>query len=55
MDDRNPTNDPLTITIKDNGPGFFGGRQELLYQRFKKLSARPTAGESSKRVRAGDR
>ncbi|MGC4021159.1 MAG: tetratricopeptide repeat protein [Cyclobacteriaceae bacterium] len=39
--------DTLTISVKDNGPGFSDTDKTLLYQRFKKLSARPTAGESS--------
>jgi signal transduction histidine kinase len=37
----------LTLSVKDNGPGFSEEDKQLLYQRFKKLSARPTAGESS--------
>ncbi len=37
----------LALTVKDNGPGFSSTDKLLLYQRFKKLSARPTAGESS--------
>jgi len=37
----------LILFIKDNGPGFSEADKQLLYQRFKKLSARPTAGESS--------
>jgi len=37
----------LILTVKDNGPGFSEEDKQLLYQRFKKLSARPTAGESS--------
>ncbi|GHM99322.1 hypothetical protein WSM22_08120 [Cytophagales bacterium WSM2-2] len=37
----------LSFTIKDNGPGFSEADKQLLYQRFKKLSARPTAGETS--------
>jgi len=40
-------NESLTLTVKDNGPGFSEDDKLLLYQRFKKLSARPTAGESS--------
>ena len=40
-------NGSLTLTVKDNGPGFSEEDKLLLYQRFKKLSARPTAGESS--------
>ncbi|MBS1680354.1 MAG: tetratricopeptide repeat protein [Bacteroidetes bacterium] len=35
------------LSVKDNGPGFSEADKKLLYQRFKKLSARPTAGESS--------
>jgi len=37
----------LTFSVKDNGPGFSDTDKKMLYQRFKKLSARPTAGESS--------
>jgi signal transduction histidine kinase len=37
----------LTISVKDNGPGFSDSDKKLLYQRFKKLSARPTGGETS--------
>lgn len=40
-------NNELWISIKDQGPGFSDKDKELLYQKFKKLSARPTAGESS--------
>jgi signal transduction histidine kinase len=35
------------IEVKDHGPGFSPNDKKLLYQKFKKLSARPTAGESS--------
>lgn len=35
------------ITVKDEGPGFTPEDQSQLYKKFKKLSARPTAGESS--------
>jgi signal transduction histidine kinase len=35
------------ISIKDQGPGFTEEDQRSLFQKFKKLSARPTAGESS--------
>lgn len=41
------TNGALTLSVKDNGPGFSDTDKKLLYQRFKKLSARPTGGESS--------
>jgi signal transduction histidine kinase len=37
----------FNLIVKDNGPGFSDDDKKLLYQRFKKLSARPTAGESS--------
>jgi signal transduction histidine kinase len=37
----------LTFSVKDNGPGFSDTDKKLLYQRFKKLSARPTGGETS--------
>jgi signal transduction histidine kinase len=40
-------NGSFTLLVKDNGPGFSEDDKKLLYQRFKKLSARPTAGESS--------
>lgn len=35
------------ISIKDHGPGFSSHDREFLFQKFKKLSARPTAGETS--------
>ena len=35
------------ISIKDKGPGFSHHDQTHMFQKFKKLSARPTAGESS--------
>jgi signal transduction histidine kinase len=35
------------ISVKDEGPGFTPQDKLLLYQKFKKLSARPTGGESS--------
>ncbi len=40
-------NGQLTISLKDQGPGFSQEDRKFLYQKFKKLSARPTAGESS--------
>ncbi len=39
--------DRLIISIKDQGPGFTEEDKAFLYQKFKKLSARPTSGESS--------
>mgnify|MGYP001061998795 CR=1 FL=1 len=35
------------ISVKDEGPGFSDEDKKNLYQRFQKLSARPTNGESS--------
>jgi signal transduction histidine kinase len=35
------------ISVKDQGPGFSEKDKALLFQKFKKLSARPTGGESS--------
>jgi signal transduction histidine kinase len=37
----------LVIAIKDYGQGFIEADKALLFKKFKKLSARPTAGESS--------
>lgn len=37
----------LTIAVKDQGPGFSEKDKSYVFQKFKKLSARPTAGESS--------
>jgi signal transduction histidine kinase len=37
----------MLLTIKDQGPGFTKEDQKQMFQKFKKLSARPTAGESS--------
>jgi signal transduction histidine kinase len=39
--------DHLWISIKDQGPGFSDKDKQFLFQKFKKLSARPTAGETS--------
>lgn len=41
------TEDEFWISIKDKGPGFSPRDKEQLFQKFKKLSARPTAGETS--------
>lgn len=35
------------ISIRDMGPGFTPSDKQSLFQKFKKLSARPTAGETS--------
>lgn len=37
----------LKFSVKDSGPGFSEEDKKMLFQKFKKLSARPTAGESS--------
>jgi signal transduction histidine kinase len=37
----------FVLRVKDEGPGFSAQDKELLFQRFKKLSARPTGGETS--------
>jgi signal transduction histidine kinase len=39
--------DHFWISVKDQGPGFNDKDRNQLFQRFKKLSARPTGGESS--------
>lgn len=35
------------VRVSDRGPGFGEADKKLMFQKFKKLSARPTAGESS--------
>jgi signal transduction histidine kinase len=40
-------NDSLQIRVKDEGPGIPSNEMPLLFQRFQKLSNRPTGGESS--------
>lgn len=37
----------LIVTIEDEGPGFADGDFDSLFQDYSRLSARPTAGESS--------
>lgn len=37
----------VTVSVKDEGPGIAPEEQNRLYQKFQRLSARPTAGESS--------
>lgn len=39
--------DKAWISVKDQGPGFQDFDKTLIYQKFKRLSARPTGGESS--------
>ncbi|MBI3217891.1 MAG: hypothetical protein HYZ44_00095 [Bacteroidetes bacterium] len=41
------TDNEAWISIKDEGPGFTEEDKSKVFQKFKKLSARPTAGESS--------
>ncbi len=41
----NPTH--FWFSVKDSGPGFSVQDKEHVFKKFKKLSARPTAGESS--------
>ncbi len=41
------TQNDFWISVKDRGPGFSNFDQGFLFQKFKKLSARPTAGETS--------
>jgi signal transduction histidine kinase len=40
-------NNALILTVRDNGPGFMEEDKPFVFQKFKKLSARPTGGESS--------
>jgi signal transduction histidine kinase len=37
----------LNISVRDAGPGFTDEDRPLMFQKFKKLTARPTGGESS--------
>lgn len=37
----------IWISVKDQGPGFSEKDKSLLFQKFRKLTARPTAGETS--------
>jgi len=41
------SNSNIWISIKDHGPGFSEKDKRDLFQKFKKLSSQPTAGESS--------
>jgi two-component system, sensor histidine kinase and response regulator len=40
-------NSKIEIRVKDEGPGISEDDQKKLYQKFQRLSARPTGGESS--------
>lgn len=42
-----PLDNAAQFTIQDEGPGFKPTDRELLFHKFKKLSAKPTDGESS--------
>ena len=42
-----PEGDEIAISIQDHGPGFTAEDRELLFRKFQRLSARPTAGEST--------
>jgi signal transduction histidine kinase len=42
-----PLADQVTVEVVDRGPGISAEDQAKLFQRFTKLTARPTAGESS--------
>lgn len=39
--------DFICLSVKDQGLGFSDSDKKFLFQKFKKLSARPTGGESS--------
>lgn len=41
------TEKELKITVADQGPGFSEEDRKFLFQKFRKLSARPTGGETS--------
>lgn len=43
----NSTAEGIEIGVTDNGPGIPEDEQQKLFQKFTKLSTRPTAGESS--------
>lgn len=47
MASRSPGNDTVVVKLKDEGPGFTSEDLPQLFKKFKKLSARPTGGESS--------
>ena len=39
--------DEVQLSVKDEGPGINTEDQKKLYMKFQRLSAKPTAGESS--------
>ncbi|SNT27072.1 Signal transduction histidine kinase [Ekhidna lutea] len=43
----NANEESLTLVFKDNGPGFKENDKDKVFKKFQRLSARPTAGESS--------
>jgi two-component system, sensor histidine kinase and response regulator len=43
----NITEDPVTFSVKDEGPGFSPEDRQRLFEPYTRLSARPTAGEIS--------
>jgi len=43
----NDTDDKVIIKVQDEGPGFTQEDKSQVFQKFKKLSAKPTGGESS--------
>jgi signal transduction histidine kinase len=42
-----PETDFILISVRDEGPGISEADQKKLFQKFSRLSARPTGGESS--------
>lgn len=42
-----PKGNEILLAVKDEGPGISEEDQKKLYQKFQRLSAKPTAGESS--------
>ena len=42
-----PEKDHVLVTIRDEGPGISEADQKKLFQKYSRLSARPTGGESS--------
>lgn len=41
------TADHFWFSVRDEGPGFSEGDKQQMFQKFRKLTARPTAGETS--------